>query len=132
MLSNTLKIDATRQTPGFYFDCEEGIFHVYGQSYPEDVNKVFNPIFDWLSRFEPQPGKQYIVKIDMKYYNTATSKKLFELLRSFNQLYRNNYLFTVQWCYLEEDEDILESGRYFDDLTEMPFEYIVKPPLGKR
>jgi hypothetical protein len=78
-----------------------------------------------LSDFEPEQGKQYIVKINMKYYNTASSKKLFELLRAFNKLYRDNYLFTVQWCYNKEDEDILESGKYFEDLTELPFEYIV-------
>lgn len=126
MANKILDIEATRQTPGVHFDGDEGIFHIYGQSYPEDVNIVFTPIFDWLSAFEPVAGKPYIVKIDLKYYNTATSKRLFELLRAFNYLYRSKYLFTVQWCYLEEDEDILEAGRYFDDLTEIPFEYIVK------
>ena len=125
MTTKNLKIEATRQTPGIYFDSNEGIFHIFGQTYPEDVNEVFKPIFEWLSDFEPERGKQYIVKINMKYYNTASSRKLFDLLRTFNELYRNNYLFTVQWCYNKEDEDILESGQNFDDLTEMPFEFIV-------
>lgn len=125
MTTKNLIIEATRQTPGIYFDSNEGIFHIFGQSYPEDVNEVFKPIFEWLSDFEPERGKQYIVKINMKYYNTASSRKLFDLLRTFNELYRNNYLFTVQWCYNKEDEDILESGQNFDDLTEMPFEFVV-------
>ncbi|HPW66131.1 MAG TPA: DUF1987 domain-containing protein [Salinivirgaceae bacterium] len=125
MTTKNLIIEATRQTPGIYFDSNEGIFHIFGQSYPEDVNEVFKPIFEWLSDFEPERGKQYIVKINMKYYNSASSRKLFDLLRTFNELYRNNYLFTVQWCYNKEDEDILESGQNFDDLTEMPFEFIV-------
>ena len=125
MTTKNLIIEATRQTPGVNFDSKKGIFHIFGQSYPEDVNEVFKPIFEWLSDFEPERGKQYIVKINMKYYNTASSRKLFDLLRTFNELYRNNYLFTVQWCYNKEDEDILESGQNFDDLTEMPFEFIV-------
>ncbi|HOG19829.1 MAG TPA: DUF1987 domain-containing protein [Salinivirgaceae bacterium] len=132
MLSNTLIIKATRQTPGVHFDCKEGVFHIFGQSYPEDANEVYKPIFDWLSDFEPEQGKQYIVKIDMKYYNTASSRKLFDLLRAFNELYRNNYLFTVQWYYNEEDEDILDSGRNFDELIELPFEYIVNPPRPRK
>ncbi len=125
MTTKNLKIEATRQTPGIHFDCKAGVFHIFGQSYPEDTNEVYRPIFEWLSDFELEQGKQYIVKINMKYYNTASSKKLFELLRAFNKLYRDNYLFTVQWCYNKEDEDILESGKYFEDLTELPFEYIV-------
>ncbi len=124
MEAKELIIQPTVKTPGVHFDPIQGIFSIFGQSYPEDAGEVFDPIIDWISKFEPEKGKKYIVRVELKYYNTATSKKLFEILRSFNKFYKNDYLFTVQWVYTSEDEDILESVRYFDDLTEMPFEYI--------
>ncbi|HON19483.1 MAG TPA: DUF1987 domain-containing protein [Salinivirgaceae bacterium] len=126
MEQKPLIISPSRQTPGIKFDPSSGVFQIFGQSYPEDANSVFSPIFDWLANFKPEPEKQYIVKIDLKYYNTATSKKLFEIIRMFNEYYRNHHLFTVQWFYSEDDEDILESGQYYRDLTQMPFEFIKK------
>jgi hypothetical protein len=29
----------------------------------------------------------------------------------------------IEWCYMEDDEDMEEAGKEFSELVEIPFEY---------
>jgi hypothetical protein len=51
----------------------------------------------------------------MEYLNSASSKKLLELLRALDN---NDSIidFIVNWHYEADDEDALESGQIFEDL----------------
>jgi hypothetical protein len=49
---------------------------------------------------------------------------LLQIIRKFRELEDQNKKVTVEWHYLEDDEDILESGETFQDLTDIQFDFI--------
>lgn len=123
MFTDKLKIAATKQTPGIDFDATTGNFYIFGQSFPEDVNDVFGPVFAWMADFKADPNKEYTLRFLLTYYNTASSKRIYEFLSYFYKLQQDGHKVKVLWQYYEEDEDIYESGRYFEELIKLPFEF---------
>jgi len=69
-------------------------------------------LVEWANRIATQ-----VVKLDvnLEYLNSASSKKLLELLRAFDN---NSQIstFIVNWHYEADDDDSLESGQIFEDL----------------
>ena len=68
-----------------------------------------------------------VLHISLKYYNTATSKKLFEIIKKYNQAWKNGQKAEIRWKYMSDDEDMFESGRYYSELVEVPFHFIEIP-----
>jgi hypothetical protein len=82
-----------------------------GRSIPEDVTKLFNPLLEFAKDLEQ---KEIIFDINLDYFNTATSKKLLELLKCID----NNHhveTFFVNWHYDADDEDSLEMGEIYEE-----------------
>jgi len=108
---NNLTIEPTSSTPAVQFR-DDGRLLIEGRSLPENVTKFYNPLVEWANRIATQ-----VVKLDvnLEYLNSASSKKLLELLRAFDN---NSQIstFIVNWHYEADDDDSLESGQIFEDL----------------
>jgi|SRR6056297_2067901 len=113
--------------PSIKFDKETGTLSVTGSSYPENAEKVYYPVLDWLSEFDFVQTPKMVLHISLKYYNTATSKKLFEIIKKYNQAWKNGQKAEIRWEYMSDDEDMFESGRYYSELVEVPFHFIEIP-----
>ena len=59
----------------------------------------------------------------MKYYNTASSKMFFSIIKRMNVLYSSGIDVEIRWYYQKDDEDMLDQGEYFRDLVDLPFKF---------
>jgi hypothetical protein len=108
---SNLIIEPTNSTPAIQFR-EDGRLLIEGRSLPENVLKFYTPLIEWASQLTIQVVK---LDINLEYLNSASSKKLLELLKVFDA---NSHIlnFMVNWHYEADDEDSLENGQIFEDL----------------
>ena len=107
----TILIEATHSTPAVNF-CTDGRLLIEGRSLPEDVNKFYKPLIEWIINLTTESVK---LDINLEYFNSASAKKIMELLKSLDANSRIKDLI-VNWHYEEGDDDALESGQIFEDL----------------
>ncbi|PLX24167.1 MAG: hypothetical protein C0599_02935 [Salinivirgaceae bacterium] len=116
--------EGNKHKPAIKFDKNTGVLSITGSSFPENAIVVYDPVIKWIEKFNFNEVETFTVKISLEYYNTATSKKLFEIIKNLNQTYQNGKKIEIIWEYLGDDEDMFESGRYYSELVEIPFRFI--------
>ena len=108
---NNVIIEPTTSTPAINFRTD-GRLLMEGRSLPENVVKFYTPLIDWAGEMTAQVVK---FDINLEYINSASSKKILELLKVLDA--NNNIAeFIVNWHYELDDEDALENGQIFEDL----------------
>lgn len=116
-----LILSPSQSTPSIRFNTD-GFFEISGNSLPEDVIAFYKPVFDWLSQFAEKPTCDNIKMIfKLTYFNSASSKIILELLNLMEQISKHNIAIEVHWLYMEIDEDMLESGREYSEMVNLPF-----------
>jgi len=107
----SILIEATHSTPAVHFSMD-GRLMIEGRSLPEDVNKFYTPLIEWISNLVSETVK---LDINLEYLNSASSKKLMELLKILDANGRIKSLI-VNWHYEEGDDDTLETGQIFEEV----------------
>ncbi len=99
----------------------DGKLKLEGKSIPEDATKLFNPLIDFVDQLNVT---KVIFDINLIYFNTASSKKIMELLR---HLDANNKVkeILVNWHFEEGDDDSVETAEIYEEsLLRTDFRYI--------
>ncbi|WP_462249554.1 DUF1987 domain-containing protein [Ekhidna sp.] len=117
-----IKIQPTRNTPAVLLDPNRGVFKIYGRSSPENSIQFYDPIKDVLAN--QINGNTLDVRIKMEYFNTSSSKCIYDLLKEIKSLSDKGKEVIVRWYYEEDDEDMLEAGEDYSDLLDLPFKFI--------
>ena len=120
-----LIIEATPETPGVILNKNNSKFEIQGKSFPEEARRFFQPIIDWLKKYAEEPNEVTEFKVNMEYYNTASSKMILEILKIIKQLHKKGFKVEIHWYYPEDDEDMLEAGEDYEEITQIPFKYVV-------
>lgn len=109
----SINLEPTTSTPAVKFGTD-GRLLLEGRSLPENVTKFYNPLVEWVAMLKVEVVK---IDINLEYLNSASSKKLLELLKVLDA---NNNIkeLIVNWHYESDDEDALESGQIFEDLLD--------------
>ncbi|NOZ46740.1 MAG: DUF1987 domain-containing protein [Chlorobi bacterium] len=121
---NAINIEGTSHTPKVVLDKEKEIFEISGQSLPENVASFFAPIFEWLDEYANNPNENSIVTFQMEYFNTASSKMIYEILNKFDELFNKGNNVKIIWKFDEEDEDMEEAGEEYADMIDVPVELV--------
>lgn len=121
---NALVIDGTKQTPEVNFNADSGILEVGGRSIPENSFEFYNPLLTWLDEYTSKPAAKTIVKIKLEYFNTSSSKYILEIFKKVKILHTEEKDITVEWYHDEDDEEMMETGEDYQDVTGIPFEII--------
>lgn len=116
-----LNIEGTNHSPKVIFNKYEGIFKISGRSLPENAHSFYEPIIEWFSKYLNNPNPTTILTFELEYFNSVTSKYIFEIIRMMLFLLDNKLEAKVNWCYPEDDDDILETGQIYENLLKMPF-----------
>jgi hypothetical protein len=119
-----LIIAAAEETPGINFDKDLGKFLMFGKSFPEEVMHFFDPILLWLQEYEENPNEETNFEVRLEYFNSATSTMLLEVIYCLERIIKDKGMkVTVIWYYLEDDDDMLEVGKEYSEMVEIPFEF---------
>jgi hypothetical protein len=112
----------TGDTPRIEMNAEKGIFLLKGKSLPENAHLFYDPVVKWMSMYRAQANQQTNLVCKLEYFNTASSKKILEVIEELKAITGN---ISVEWHYLVDDDDMLEIGKEYSELTKLPFTYIM-------
>lgn len=118
-----LNIEKTKKTPLIKYDEVNGVLELSGRSIPENSARFYEPILSWIDAYQLNPHKKTIVKIYLEYFNTSSSKYLFEIFKRFEMLHNNEDDNTVQveWYYEKDVDEMAETGEDYNDIVNIPF-----------
>ena len=117
-------LEATPETPGIILDKQNNKFKIEGKSFPEEARSFYKPILGWLKEYAANPNEKTEFIVDMEYYNTASSKMLLEVFKTFKEIHKNGNSVEIHWYYPEDDEDMLEAGEDYEEILQIPFKYV--------
>jgi hypothetical protein len=118
-------ISPTKNTSEVILD-PKGTIILTGRLIPENAENFFNPIEDWLNEYFKNPADITTVEIRLEYINSAGTMYLLDIIHkiTYIHLQKNTNKFIINWHYKDEDEDMLETGRFFSSDLNVPFNYI--------
>lgn len=120
----SLTLEAKDDTPGVILDKENQTFEIIGKSLPEDVMDFYQPIYEWLEEYVKNPNPETIFTMKIDYFNSASHKAINNLLDILAEIKDSGNSVLIKWHFLREDEDMLESGNDYADLTGLDFDYV--------
>jgi len=121
---DVIKILGTDDTPSVMLDAGNNVFEISGRSLPEDVAAFYNPIIDWMEKYNQAPLAKTIFNFKLVYFNTASSKMLLDILMKLEELHNAGKEVLVKWHFAEDDEDMKEAGEEYADIVDVPFQQI--------
>jgi hypothetical protein len=117
-----LSIKGTSQYPEVLLDKRVGKIEFSGNSLPEDAKAFFEPIIDWIDKYIESPLQETVLNFKMSYYNTPSSKILFQLLKKFEKVHGQKTMVKVLWHYPDDDIDMKDAGADYSENVKIPFE----------
>ncbi len=119
-----LKIEGTKQSPLVDFNAELGKLELSGRSIPENSFEFYNPLLEWLGEYAKTPKEETVLKVYLEYFNTSSSKYILEVLKKLKEVLKvDGVQVKVDWCYDEDDEEMMETGEDYEDVTGLEFDY---------
>ena len=114
-----------KNTPEVILD-PKGIIKLTGRLIPENAEDFFNPIEEWINEYFKNPADITTVEIRLGYINSTGTTYLLDIIHKITHihLHKNTKKFIINWYYNDEDEDMLEKGRFFSLDLGLPFNYI--------
>lgn len=132
---DALILDGTENTPKVLLDHSKDQFEISGESRPEDVRKFYDPILEWLDKFNAYlywlgenntEKKKVIFNFRFEYFNSSSAKYIMDIMTKLAEIQSNckNSQIDICWNYDEPDEDMLEAGEEFKNITNLPFKFV--------
>ena len=117
-------IEGTATTPAVMFNPETGVLEIKGRSIPENSLDFYRPIVEWLKAYSLSPQKNTQVNIQFEYFNTSSSKCLYDIFHKLQLIADSGNSVMINWFYEQDDEDMMEAGEDFEDILKIPFTFI--------
>lgn len=111
-----LYIAPTPSSPEVDFKFDAHTLSLRGESYPENAAAFYGPVITQLKDYLAQQHEGDIsVDIALAYFNSSSTKMLFNVIQALNDAIDAGNQVTLNWYYDEEDDTILEFGQELSD-----------------
>ncbi len=117
-----LHIKATNTTPDVLLDASAGTISLKGVSDEQDALGFYFPVIQWLDAYQRAPAEHTTLSIRLKYFNTASAKALFEVVKRVAHLREAGHEATVAWYYDHNDPVLKDDIEHFCDIVSIPIE----------
>ncbi len=121
----TLILKPTKTNPFVRFDPSNHKYEIIGQSFPEDPQVAFEPIFNWLKNNLNKLDHKMILTIKADYFNSASNRLLLKIFRILELNFQAGKEIEIIWTY--EDEEIQNDGIIFSRIVNIPFQFVFTP-----
>ncbi len=115
--------DPTKTTPGIDLNMDEGSIKLVGRSSPENSVLFYSPLLDAL-KADNVTTTELNVDIKLEYFNTSSSKCLYDLFKLLKRLETSGTDIHVNWYYEPMDEDMFEAGEDYSELVDLEFNFV--------
>lgn len=116
-----ISISATEATPSIEFKPEDGLLVIKGRSHPENAKIFYGPLINWCESYVQDPPPKTTLRIQLEHFNTISSKALLDVFRSLKPITNQEKELVVDWYYESDDEELLDAGRTYQEITGIPF-----------
>ena len=121
---NELVIEKTVKTPYIHFDPKSGILKIIGRSIPENPEEFFDKLFNWTKEYFKNPQNETLVNVQLEYINSGSSKFILEFFQLLQDFSIKGFNCKINWYYEEDDEAVLELGKHYQAILDIPFKLI--------
>ncbi|PLX21487.1 MAG: hypothetical protein C0597_03340 [Marinilabiliales bacterium] len=120
-----LKILADDSSPAVLLDASKGMFHIRGNSMPENARAFYEPIINWFEKYAENPNIVTEIVFQMNMLNTSSTKIFIDIFKRINKIvdHESNEV-NVIWYYNYGDDDIQEVGVEFKAFCKASFELV--------
>jgi hypothetical protein len=120
MLTRLMK-EADEQTPYIVLDKSKNVFHISGISLPENADKAYKPVFDWLKLYieNPNPITEFI--FDFDYYNSSTVRIIVDIMLELEKIQTAGNKVNIIWYYDHSDNMMKDNGEDLRLMMNLPF-----------
>ncbi|MFN3315311.1 MAG: DUF1987 domain-containing protein [Raineya sp.] len=124
----SLLIDKTSNTPYVHLDADTGKMEIKGRSVPENPLEFYMPLNEWLERFSAQAAERVLsMDVSLEYFNTSSSKCLLDVFKKVAHIHKLGAAVEINWWCEEFDDDMIEAGKDYQDLLNVPFNIKIIP-----
>ena len=121
-----LEKERTKTTPYVLIDEEKGYMRFEGESYFEDVLGFFKEVNEWVEKHLSSDFEKFTFDCAMEYFNSSTTKMLYNLIHMMDEHSVNGKTVTVNWIVNDEDDMLIECGEDFkDEMENLEFNLVV-------
>jgi hypothetical protein len=126
----SLIIEGTEDSPSVKFDLSSSQFVICGKSRPENTDKFFTPLIDWVTGFFAAKHAQIIKKtpvvfvFNLEYFNSISAKYILDLMFLLKDFISEGNKIGIEWHYAKLDDDMLETGKEFSNMVNLKFDFI--------
>ena len=117
----SISIRGTSKTPRIDFSPDAGLLKIKGRSSPENSKIFYNPLIAWCEEYVAAAPDKTTVTIQLEHFNTVSSKSLLDFFKTLKLIKEQNKELMVTWYYEFDDEEILEAGQNYEEITGLPF-----------
>lgn len=110
-----LIIEQTPKTPLIDLNQVTGDLLFSGRSIPENATKVYEPVLNWVTEYVLQANPTTNLRLDLEYFNTASSIYLAKMLKILTRINVHDYVLIIHLYFpLEEFDEMNE----FEDIID--------------
>ncbi len=110
--------------PEIILDKAKNILRFSGTSIPEDPEKLFRPVMNWVNQYVLSPNPETTIEFMMEYYNSSTARFFVEMLDKFEELNDRTGSVKIIWKYRKDDVVMAERGEDLKAIVDLPFKFI--------
>lgn len=118
----------SEDTPEILLEPRSKIQKITGRSYTENTEMFYLPVINWIVDYCLLPGSEINLHLKFVYLNTSTVKILVHLFSKLEEFAEKNLPVSIFWYYMPDDDDLLETGKEFSEVVNLPFTYISYNP----
>ena len=119
-----LILKPTKTLPFICLDPVAKKYEISGQSFPEDPNEAFDPIFEWMENNLDKLDHKMELELQADYFNSASNRLLLKLFRILEKHAGAGKQIEIHWSF--EEEEIENDGIIFSRLVNLPFRFIYR------
>lgn len=122
---DNLKIKGSDILPKINLNAQTGNLEISGKSIPEDTEKFYLPITNWIKEYVKNPKKNTYVTFNLEYYNSSSLKRFIDILVILKYIKENpNNFLDIKWLYEEDDEVSFENAQDLSNIVEIDINYV--------
>ena len=125
---NPLLNNPTEDEPKIILDKGNNVFQFTGSSMPENPEKVFGPVLEWVKAYAEAPNPSTIIEFKMDYFNSSSARFFVEILEQFEDILDNGSVVKVIWFHNDDDIVMRERGEDIEAVMGVPFEFRTSNP----
>lgn len=116
-----IELEKKADTPKVSFHQPEGLLSITGRSLPENAERFYKPLLDWIQTYLPLAPQHTVLSLELEYFNSSSVKQVLSILIMLEELIEKGREVEVVWLYNEDDELMEMKGRELASIVELPF-----------